>query len=184
MKHVIYRWIMDYEKEEKWLNEMASKGLNFSDFSFPGRYTFVEGIPGEYVYRLEFLNKTPANIESQSYIKFVESTGAEMVGSYLRWIWFRKKATEGPFVLYSDNISKINHYKRIVYFIGIIGGLNISCGLFNLFYGLFIMGPKFHIYFNAIISPISFFIGIACGFVIRKYIKSINKLKKENQVME
>lgn len=184
MKHVVYRWIIDFEKEEKWLNEMASKGLNFIGFSFPGRYLFDEGTPGEYIYRLELLDNLPKHPKSQEYIRFVEETGAELVSFYLRWIWFRKKAYEGSFEIYSDYSSKIKHYKKVASLIGFLGLLNIVIGFYNLFYGLLLSGPKFHFYFNSILSPINLFVGTISTIVFLKYAKAVKKLKREKQIRE
>ena len=51
----VYKIIFaDMEKEEEWLNEMAQKGFNFMD-NFIMRYTFSEGTPNEYIYRIEML---------------------------------------------------------------------------------------------------------------------------------
>jgi hypothetical protein len=116
MKYNAYKFftIGQYEKEEKWLNEMSAKGMQLTDVGFC-RYSFVKGTPGEYIYRLELLEHMPGNAESVSYISFLEETGIEQVGSILRWIYLRKKASDGPFELYSDTESKINHYKRILF---------------------------------------------------------------------
>ena len=45
-------FVWDFEKEERWLNEMAQEGwvLDNTGFSF---YTFVRCEPGEYIIRLE-----------------------------------------------------------------------------------------------------------------------------------
>ncbi|MCT4543166.1 MAG: DUF2812 domain-containing protein [Vallitalea sp.] len=114
MKHTVFKVFSlgAYEKEEKWLNEMSAKGMMLTDVGFC-KYTFEECIPGEYIYRLELLHHLPFQCESDSYIKFLEDTGIEYVGSYLRWGYFRKKAQDGVFELYSDVDSKIEHYKRI-----------------------------------------------------------------------
>lgn len=114
MKYIIHKFytIGSFEKEEKWINEMAGKGMMLTDVGFC-RYVFEDGIPGEYTYRLELLNNLPSNVKSIEYIKFLEETGVEYVSSIIRWVYFRKKTEEGSFVLYSDIDSKIKHYKRI-----------------------------------------------------------------------
>lgn len=114
MKYVVHKFytIGQYEKEEKWLNEMSAKGMQLTDVGFC-RYCFEKGMPGEYIYRLELLDHLPQHPESASYISFVEETGIEYVGSMIRWVYFRKKAQDGSFELYSDTESKLNHYKRI-----------------------------------------------------------------------
>jgi hypothetical protein len=183
MRHAIYRYIVDFEKEEKWLNEMAEKGMNFIYFSFPGRYLFEEGTPGEYIYRLEFLDNTPDHPDSKAYIRFVEETGAELVSTYFRWVWFRKKASDGPFDLYSDYPSRIRHYRRLSFYIGTLGLLNLIIGLFNLVFGL-LEKSKYTGHINAFISPISFLIVILCLRVYASYMQRMRRLEKESQVHE
>lgn len=179
MKHSIRRFILNFEKEEKWLNKMAAKGLNFIYYSFPGRYLFEEGKPGEYIYRLELLDKLPKHYESRSYINFVEETGAELVATYFRWAWFRKKASDGPFELYSDFSSKLVHYRKAKLFVAIGGLLNLYAGVFNLVYGL-----CHSVYPNVFLSPLSLAIATACGIVFYRYAKVTAGLKREKLLRE
>lgn len=121
MKHTKYKlfWAWEFEKEEKWLNEMSAKGFQLVGVG-PFRYVFDDTIKGQYEYRLELLDNLPLNHKSVDYIRFLEETGVEHVGSMLRWAYFRKKASEGKFELYSDIDSKIKYYKRFIYlFLGI-----------------------------------------------------------------
>jgi hypothetical protein len=113
MKKIIKKAFWDFEKEEKWLNEMAVKGLAMTDYSWC-RYVFNSSEPGEYIYRIELLKEPVTHPESEKYINFMEDTGAEFVGSYMKWVYFRKKASEGEFEIYSDTDSKIAHYKKII----------------------------------------------------------------------
>ena len=57
MKKTIYQFfsVWDYDKEETWLNDMSAKGLLLHSVGFC-KYTFEEGDPGKYIYRLELLN--------------------------------------------------------------------------------------------------------------------------------
>jgi hypothetical protein len=92
IRKVFFAW--SFDKEEKWLNEMSAKGLQLCDVGYC-RYTFEEGTPGEYVYRLEMLDNMPGHAESKHYIDFIEDTGAEQIGTLGRWVYFRKKAEGG-----------------------------------------------------------------------------------------
>ncbi len=116
MKHVVHKFfsIGAHKKEEQWLNSMAAKGLLLTDVGFC-RYVFTEGTPGEYIYRLELLDQMPNHPQSMAYINFLEETGVEQIGSYIRWVYFRRKAADGPFELYSDIGSKIRHLRRITW---------------------------------------------------------------------
>ena len=124
-------WVWDFDKEERWLNEMAAQGLVLVDVGF-ARYAFEECMPGEYQVRLELLENMPSHTESQQYIGFIEETGAEQVGRFLRWVYFRKKTVDGPFDLYSDLASRIKHLKRIIALILPISIANLAIGLTNV----------------------------------------------------
>ncbi|ADY56378.1 hypothetical protein Sgly_2086 [Syntrophobotulus glycolicus DSM 8271] len=124
-------WAWDFEKEEIWLNEMAAKGLVLVAIGFC-RYTFEECLPGEYNVRLELLNNVPTNAESQQYIKFLEESGAEYLGSVMRWVYFRRKTDNGEFNLYSDNASRIKLLNRVLTLVGCIGITSICTGLGNI----------------------------------------------------
>ena len=86
-------FVWDFEKEERWLNEMAQEGwvLDNTGFSF---YTFVRCEPGEYIIRLEM---NP----SSDYRAFVKELGAEYIGGCVNWVYFRRKAELGSFELLS-----------------------------------------------------------------------------------
>lgn len=177
MKKVVHKWFMDWMKEEKWLNEMASKGLVLSSVGI-GRYEFEESLPGEYAVKMELLDKMPDHPESEQYIRFVEETGAEHVTSYLRWVYFRKKTVDGTFELYSDCESKIKHMNRILVLLGTLGGMNILIGAYNIFLALiFDSGVNW-------MGIINLGVGILIGLIfVRNYLIK-RKLVAEKQIYQ
>ena len=130
MRQCVHKWfwIWDFEKEEKWLNEMAAKGLLLVSVGF-GKYIFEDCDPGTYTIRLEMLEHTPSHAESQQYIKFMEETGATYLGSLLRWVYFKKKTSEGVFDIYSDRDSRIKHLNRILTLNGVLIFIELSAGM-------------------------------------------------------
>ena len=124
-------WVWEFDKEERWLNEMAAQGLALVSVGFC-RYDFEECAPGVYQVRLELLENQPSHAESQKYIGFIEETGAEQVGRFMRWVYFRKKTADGPFDLYSDLASRIKHLKRIIALILPISLANLMIGFTNV----------------------------------------------------
>lgn len=128
MHRLFFAW--QHEKEEAWLNEMAARGLIMTDVAGL-RYTFEEGTPGAYIYRLELLENWPTHPESVAYIHFLEGTGVEHIGSTMRWVYFRKKAADGPFDLYSDIDSKIRHFGRIRTLLAVVGCASIPLVINN-----------------------------------------------------
>jgi len=181
MKYKVFKFFFDFEKEENWVNQMASRGMNYVSYSPLGKYYFEEGIPGEYIYRFELLEEIPSSPANISYIKFMEETGAECVSTYMRWAVFRKKASQGAFNLYSDYDSKIKHYERIVKLLGWVWFLNLSAAILNVTLGL-IMGEKYGVYFNLFISVISWSIVIIFIPILVSYSRRMNKLKKDKQI--
>ncbi|MBQ8825469.1 MAG: DUF2812 domain-containing protein [Oscillospiraceae bacterium] len=129
-------WAWDYDKEEEWLNEMAAKGLALVSTGFC-RYEFEECDPNEYGIQLELLDFKADSEKGKQYIAFVEETGAEHVGTWLRWVYFRKKLSHGEkFRLFSDKDSIIAHLKRIISFLLIIGIFNVWVGMYNIIIGI------------------------------------------------
>lgn len=119
MSHTIVRkFFMDFEKEEQWLNDMAAKGLALIKYSWC-RYVFEESGRGEYIYRIELLGEDPKGAKTAEYLQFMEDAGAERIhaneGAWVHkyWVYFRRKASEGAFTIYSDADSKIKHYQRV-----------------------------------------------------------------------
>ena len=69
---------------------------------------------------------------AEEYEAFTYETGAEQVGNYFRWVYFRKKTAHGPFDLYSDLDSRIRHLKRIIALILPISLANLCIGFSNV----------------------------------------------------
>ena len=133
MRRTIHKVIgvWDFDKEEKWLNEMAAKGLGLISVGFC-RYEFEDCRPGEYHICMQLLDHGPSHPESQKYMEFLETTGVEQVGSWLRWVYFRKPAAEGEFTLFSDHASRIKHLTQIINLIGVISVANLIIGVYNV----------------------------------------------------
>jgi hypothetical protein len=180
MRHTIRKWFWawDFEKEETWLNEMSSKGLQLVSVGLC-KYVFEESERGEYAYRLELLENVPSNAESTSYIHFLEETGVEYIGNMLRWAYFRKKVNDGPFEIYSDIESKIKHYKRIMTLFLAVIPINIGPACYNL-------SNYFQNRYPTIlgISIVSFGFSFLLALGIFKISRKIGRLKKEKLIRE
>lgn len=96
-KHCIrYFTIADYEQEEKWLNNMSKGGWNF--VSTNGLiYTFEKGIPGEYIYKIDLPSEKMTEGEIDTYYKFAEECGIEVVSTFKMGRYLRKKSIDGNF---------------------------------------------------------------------------------------
>ena len=138
IRKVFFVW--NFDKEEQWLNEMAAKGLCLVSAGFC-KYEFEDCIPGEFKICLQLLEKSPRNPEMQKYIEFLEQTGAEHIGSFTRWVYFRTKASDGDFHLFSDNASRGKYLTHILGFIALIVAMNLLIGLENLALAIFVGFP-------------------------------------------
>ena len=116
--------VWDFEAEDRWLNTMAQEGWVLDRVGF-GVYYFRSCEPGEYTVRLEMKEM------DDDYIRFMEETGAEYIGRVFNWIYFSKKTEMGPFDIFSDIDSKINHMNKIGRMLAIVGGANLIIGLVN-----------------------------------------------------
>ena len=156
---------------------MAAKGLALVGTGFC-KYEFEDCVPGEYRVCLQLLEKSPRNPEMQKYLAFLEQTGAEHVGSFTRWVYFRKKASEGAFELFSDRTSRAKYLTSMLGFITLIVGLNLFIGLENL-----ILAIGFGFAGNYL-----GFLNLAIGLFglpgTVKLWKKRNRMKKESQLFE
>ena len=168
-----WRLFINFKKEEQWLNKMAATGLNLISYKF-GRYTFEEGLPGEYIYRLELLKGEPTDEQSSEYLAFMEESGVECVDTYMNWAFFRKKAADGPFEIYSDFESKIAHYKRAAYLLGTVLGVNLFIALFNVTISQY----------NMYLSIVGFIIFVLFMPIFISYLRKINDLKKKQALYD
>ena len=105
-------FVWDWDDEECWLNEMSAQGWHFVKYRFPCFYTFEQGEPGAYQYRLEALRHRIGSRESQDYISFLKDMDIKLVDSYLFWAYFRKANDGQPFELFSDVESRMKHMRH------------------------------------------------------------------------
>lgn len=123
-RKVLWRWFWawDFEKEERWLNEMAMQGWLLVQVGFC-RYTFEKGEPGSYIYRLQMRQPEP------EYLAFLEDLDAEYVDRFLSWLYIRRRSELGPFEIFSDNKSRLEHLEWI-------GRIELALGVMNLVIGI------------------------------------------------
>ena len=119
-------WVWEFDKEEQWLNTMAQSGWVLDSVGFC-KYNFVKCEPGEYTVRLEMHDP------DDEYVAFMEETGAEFIGRMVKWIYFRKKALDGPFEIFSDIDSRISQLDKISKLTAALGFANLAIGLANSF---------------------------------------------------
>lgn len=126
MKKLKFRFYIDHEHEEQWVNTMAETGWYLKKF-WPFVYLFEEGKPGEYIYRNEMVVN-----RKKDYFEFLETINVERVHSFGVWTYFRKKRETGPFEIFSSPSDKIKYLNRINTLFIFVCLLNILVVVFNV----------------------------------------------------
>lgn len=178
-------WIWEFDKEQKWLEKMSARGLSLVGVGF-GKYIFEESTPNSYSVRLELLDNHPSHAESQQYIRFVEETGAEYIGSVMRWAYFRKKTDSGEFKLYTDTKSRIKQLNGIISILCTALFMNVFSSVMNLNHALeliissssFRFSPMLFMGTLSLVLSILLIIGILKVFFTRR------RLRREQNVFE
>jgi len=111
-------WAWNDDREEAWLSEMARDGLHLKQVTL-GSYTFEQGEPENYVYRLDY--RAIKSKDKESYLQLFEDAGWEHVGEMSGWVYFRIKANPGEAPeIFSDAESKMGKYQRIMMYLVIL----------------------------------------------------------------
>ena len=134
-----FRLYFDKDKETAWLNDMSGRGWAMNGF-FAGFYRFEKCDPGEYIYQIDFGDEMYH--VSDEYRGLMEDIGAEIVTLWGYWIILRKRAADGPFELYTDPESMIEHYTKIrrmfkaVTILELVGlFIEVGCGMAGNMFG-------------------------------------------------
>lgn len=180
MRHVVRKMFYNYEKEEKWLNEMAAKGISLVQYSWC-KYVFEDTANGEYIYRIILFDHPISYPETSRCIQFIEETGAEYVSSYMRWVYFRKKASDGEFEIYSDIDSRIKHNKRVSAFFWFLTLIQVFPAIQNI---IILLDGRGHLVFNSILAGIPLVLAVMFLWIGRHFRRNIRKLKKEKAIKE
>ncbi|MCD4839063.1 MULTISPECIES: DUF2812 domain-containing protein [Neobacillus] len=108
-----FKFFIDFDKEEKWLNEMAKKGYQFLHKSIFG-YTFQESEPENTIIKIDF-RRFKNQADFIDYITLFEDSGWKHVsgskGSGAQY--FKKIDPNAHDDIFSDQLSKAGKYKRL-----------------------------------------------------------------------
>lgn len=171
-------WVWEFEKEIRWINDMAAKGFGLCHVGIC-TYWFDDIEPGEYTYHLELAENQPLSEKGHEYLDFLNECGVEYVGNVLRWIYLRKKAADGPFELHADLDSKLAHLKRIVLLLLPVMFLNIWASYLNIHHAL-----KHSSDGNLFVGMMNLWCCAMVGYAVVRIGIQIRRLKKERQLHE
>lgn len=137
MKKTEYRlnFIWEFDKEEKWLNEMAKKGWRLTNYFFC-KYDFESCDAGEYEYKIQLLDEVANSAKSADYLGFLNDMGISVVSKWFRWVYLEKKADGNGFEIFSDRNSRLKHIKSVLSLIKTVGWMNGFVGVTNLIMAL------------------------------------------------
>ena len=189
MRRVIHKlfWIWQLEKEQAWVNEMASHGYSL-EHAGRFRFEFDETEPDKYIYKEIFLKGWGEGAENIKYFRFLEEMGIKVV-CYINypgtcWVYTRALREDYPngIELYSDIDSKINYMKVTAVYMIFVVALTLFAGLLNL---------NISIFNNSFLNPVNFVCALlmfalctgAAIAMIKTFVK-IGKLKKERAIHE
>ncbi|MGG7178736.1 DUF2812 domain-containing protein [Clostridium paraputrificum] len=176
-----WRYFVNCENEEKWLNEMSAKGYIFTNFDHC-QYTFKRGELGKYIYRIQFLD---GNETEEEYAEVLKDSGIDIVSRVGKWVYLRRDSKEGEFEIFTDIDSKVANYQkmtsfttRLAYgaFITLLLSIFIAikCANINSFFSGFGTGMAF------VLLPMNLFLDSAAF----KYRNHMNELIKEKTLYE
>ena len=171
-------WVWEFEKEIRWINDMAAKGFGLCHVGLC-TYWFDDIEPGEYMYHLELAENLPSSEKGRAYLDFLSECGVEYVGNYLRWTYLRKKAADGPFELHADLDSKLAHLKRIMLLLLPFMFLNLWSAFMNLQHGLMHYSDS-----NILVSGLNLSVALMLLYAVIRIGTQIHRLKKERQLHE
>lgn len=128
-----FRLYYNKDTETVWLNKMAADGWALTGFC-AGFYRFEQCEKGEYTYQVD-LGEQLFSVSSE-YRELMEELGVEIVTLWGYWIILRKRTADGPFELYTDVESQIEHYTKILRMFKVVCILEIICMLIEVAGGL------------------------------------------------
>ena len=192
MRRVIHKlfWIWQLEKEQAWINEMASHGYSLEH---AGRLTFEfeETEPNKYIYKEIFLKGMGESSENLKYFKFLEEMGINVV-CYINypgtcWVYIRALKEDYPdgIELYSDIDSKINYQKVMAGYLIFVIAVTLFGALINLSIVINSLARyNMIMWLNLACTGFTFALCIAAVVAEIKALANIRKLKKERKLHE
>ena len=192
MRRVIHKifWIWQLEKEQAWINEMASHGYSLEH---AGRLTFEfdETEPGKYIYKEIFLKGWGESVENIKYFRFLEEMGIKVV-CYINypgtcWVYTRALREDYPdgIELYSDIDSKINYQKVMAGYMIFVTVATLFASVLNLSIVLKYLAEYNMLMPLNLICAVFISVLFVCSVIaVIKAFVNIGKLKKERKLHE
>ncbi|MAT44195.1 MAG: hypothetical protein CL609_17830 [Anaerolineaceae bacterium] len=166
-------WAWNDDKEEAWLEEMASQGFHLISANFIANYTFEVGEPKKMVYRLDFYFDDRKKY--QEYIQLFADAGWELVSEFGGWQYFRTEQVGSTIPeIYTDKDSKLVKYQRLMLYLTIF---------LPIFFMMLNINSPFTGPFGWLYNGVRIFMGLfffVYAYAMVKLLQRINTLKKGN----
>lgn len=108
-----YRYFLDLEKEEQWLNGMARQGYEFTGKSKFSGYCFSRSQPGETCIRIDYRTFKRSE-DFQDYRQLFEDSGwRHIAGGKNSYTQYFARIGDAEDDIFSDQASKAGRYKRL-----------------------------------------------------------------------
>ncbi len=174
-----YEW--EFEKEEKWLNEMVNEGwilqkIDYNLLKLKAVYTFEQCEPDEYQIRIDIVHTNKMSNRTKEFVNFVKETGAEKIDTYSNFLYFKKKKSLGDFELYSDDSASLTRLRLSKYIYLILFGIDFNF-LYRYIVDIIVSGQVAKELGLIILSAIFFYIYLR-GFLKNQL--AIENIKKRN----
>lgn len=179
--------IAEFTEEEKWLEEQHKNGWRIIKTNGT-KYQFERCDAEEWIYQLDFKENGAAE---EDYIKMFTDCGWEYVLQYGKWCYFRRKKEDGADLsIFSDRVSKVDMYTRILknrQLIATVVVFVIACVIewLTIFTDVFKGNGGFWWvdFFKAALPWIGIGLFVATSFSIHQYIK-LRKMVEELKLPE
>jgi hypothetical protein len=125
MSERLVKWrlffVWEEDKEERWLEEMASQGWHLIHGGL--RFVFERGEPAQIRYRLDYRRRFPQG--EGEYFTMYRDAGWEHICDFKQWHYFRSPAATGAPDIYTDIESRVEMYRQIQRALVIVLGVNV-----------------------------------------------------------
>ena len=184
MRTSIWKAYYNEEKEEQWLQEMAAQGQALIHYKWV-HYVFEPCEPGEYLYRVEFLEHMAYRPESRLYLQFLEDMDIECVGTWMHWAVLRKKNSGEPFQILTDYDSRIRQCRKACHWYMVFFLFELAILLLEAWVGLydyFVYGDFSLVFPLCVLIILLFVLGI--GNQYRRLRRTLKRYQREKAIFE
>ena len=172
-------WFVDFDKEEKWLNDMAKKGWAFWHTNGV-IYRFKQCNPEEFIYQIDFDEKKSKK-DIDDYVVFRSSCGDQFVHQWKSKIYWKRVTASGPFEAENNVAAKLRlTNKAFNYHLNSFIGLTLIAA----FAFLVLMPLSRHLPDNVFSSWLNdFSTGLTYGIFLAELVLLLPALKKLHKII-